>query len=243
MNTIIFNTYQNLCKHVGQEILTDLSHNPQQMLCIAAGHTSLGVFEYLVKAFLENKADFSKAWFVAMDEWLHMDANTEGSCGYFLREHFLSKVNYPSSHIRLWDGKALNEKEECKDIEDFILNNSSNHRINYLVLGSGINGHLAFNEPGTPFHSQAHVAILDPITCQTGQKYFSKKTELSAGITLGITDFKRADRTVLIINGKTKHEITKKIMCAKTPDINIPATALLTFHNASLYCDRDAAGK
>jgi len=46
------------------EIIEGLKENPRQLLCIAAGHTSLGVFKCLVRAFNEGYADFSLASFL-----------------------------------------------------------------------------------------------------------------------------------------------------------------------------------
>ncbi len=243
MNTRIFETYDMMCRRVADEIEEDLKKNPQQMLCIAAGHTSLGVFKYLIQDYEQDKVDFSQAWFAAMDEWLYMSDKTKESCGYFLREHFLDHVNYAPDHIRLWNGAADNVQEECAQVEAFIKDHSVNGTLDYLVLGAGMNGHLALNEPGTSFNSRAHVTVLDPITQKVGQKYFSDKTALSGGITLGIDNFRQARRTVLMVNGSAKSEILSKILTAGAPNEQIPATALLTFENASLYCDRDALGK
>lgn len=240
MNTQIFDTYESMCHYVANEIISDLEKNPRQLLCIAAGHTSLGVFEGLVKAYREGRADFSRASFVAMDEWLNMSADTTESCGYFLREHFLKHVNYAPENVRLWNGTADDPQKECCAVEAFIGQKSINHTIDYLVLGSGMNGHLALNEPGTSFDSRAHVTALDPVTQKVGQKYFSSSASLTGGITLGIANFRSAARTVLMVNGAAKAEILARILSAASPDEQLPASALLGFENASLYCDRAA---
>lgn len=242
MDTKQFNTYDEMCRVTAEEIIADLKENPQQMLCIAAGHTSLGVFTHLIQAYKDGRADFSNAWFAAMDEWLGMDAHTPESCGNFLVENFLSHVNYPPTHVRLWDGKAADTAAECRSVMDFIETHGRHHCLDYLVLGSGMNGHLALNEPGTPFDSHAHVCALDPITANVGQKYFTEGASLTGGITLGIGDFCSARRTVLLINGEPKADILSRILQAPAPDPAIPATALQLFPNASLYYDA-AAGQ
>lgn len=149
-----------------------------------------------------------------MDEWLYMSDRTKESCGYFLREHFLNHVNYAPENVRLWDGTVSDTQKECRDVEEFIKTRSVD--------------------------SRAHVTVLDPVTQKVGQKYFSSEASLSGGITLGIDNFHQARRTVLMVNGAAKAEILSKILNAPAPDEQIPATALLTFENASLYCDREA---
>lgn len=242
MDTKRFNTYDEMCRVTAEEIIEDLKANPGQMLCIAAGHTSLGVFTHLIRAYEDGRADFSRAWFTAMDEWLGMNETTPGSCGNFLVENFLSQVNYPPAHVRLWDGKAGDTDQECRDVTNFIAENAASQCIDYLVLGCGMNGHLALNEPGTVFDAGAHVCPLDPLTADVGQKYFDNGANLTGGITLGIGDFRRARRTVLLINGERKAGILSRILQAPKPDPAIPATALQLFPNASLYYDA-AAGQ
>lgn len=240
MDTRKFKDYDRMCRCVADEIEADLKANPKQLLCIAAGHTSLNVFKYLAEDFREGKIDFSRASFVAMDEWLHMSAETKESCGYFIVENFLKFVNYAPENVRLWDGTLEDTEKECRDVENFIHTRSTDGTIDYLVLGSGMNGHLALNEPGTPFDSTAHVTALDTVTQKVGQKYFTEGAALTGGITLGIENFRRAKRTVLMINGERKKPILKKIMESAEPDVQIPATALMTFENASMYYDSEA---
>ena len=76
-----------------------LQEKPDALLCIAAGHSSLGLFRELIRRFQEKKVDFSRAGFAAMDEWANMNETTPGSCGDFLVKNFLSQVNLSLIHI------------------------------------------------------------------------------------------------------------------------------------------------
>ena len=236
----IFESYETMCLEIAEEIRADLKNHPRQLLCIAAGNTSLGVFDELIRMYREGSVDFSKASFVAMDEWVGMNETTPGSCGNFLVKHFLDHVNYPREQIRLWNGKAADLETECRSVEAFI-RQSCTGTMDYLVLGSGMNGHLALNEPGADFDLGAHIHELDEVTKHVGQKYFEETAVLERGVTLGIRDFRAAKRSVLMINGSHKKEIAGKILASKKADSRIPATALYDFPNGSIYCDREAA--
>ena len=236
----IFESYEAMCREIAVEIRADLKDRPRQLLCIAAGNTSLGVFKELIRMYREKEIDFSKASFVAMDEWVGMDETTPGSCGNFLVKYFLKHVNYPREQVRLWNGKAADLEAECRSVENFIRCGETK-TMDYLVLGSGMNGHLALNEPGADFHLGAHVHELDDTTKHVGQKYFETAPVLERGITLGIRDFRAAKRTVLMSNGSHKREIAGKILAAKKADSRIPATALYDFPNGSIYCDAEAS--
>lgn len=240
MDLQVFDRYSAMCQAISDEICAQLRKNPEMLLCIAAGHTSLGLFDALRAAYEGGTADFSRASFVAMDEWLNMSDRTPDSCGDFLRKNFLQYVNFAPERTRLFDGQTGSHRQECQAVEDFIQEHSHTGHIDYLVLGSGMNGHLALNEPGTSFDARAHVSVLDPVTQNVGQKYFSEQAALTGGITLGIANFREAERTVLMVNGSHKSTILERIVNAPISE-SIPATALRSFRNASLYCDRDAA--
>ena len=235
----VFETYQEMCKEVALEMQEQLKANPKTLLCIASGHTSTGLFECLVRMFEDGSIDFSKAAFIAMDEWLNMSEKTPGSCGAFVNTHFLNKVNFEQDNIRLFDGTASDLTLECGAADEFIIEKSQHGVMDYVVLGSGMNGHLALNEPGCDFNTRVHVARLDESTKQVGQKYFQEKTELSGGITLGIGNFAEARRCVLMISGSHKHEILHKIVESQISN-KIPATVIKKFANASIFCDNDA---
>lgn len=239
MEIKMFEDASALSMKIAEEIVQDLERNPKQLLCIAAGHTSLGVFQYLIDAYRAGRADFSKAAFVAMDEWLGMSCHTPESCGSFLVEQFLRHVNYMPQNVRLWDGTAMDLEQECAQVLEFIREHGG---MDYLVLGVGMNGHLALNEPGTELEASAHVCSLDPITRKVGQKYFSGYTALEGGITLGLADFRAARRSVLVVIGEGKAEILKRILACASPDKQLPATALYAFENGALYYDK-AAGE
>jgi galactosamine-6-phosphate isomerase len=239
MNIRMFEDYNALCGQISGEIIAALGENPALLFCIAAGHSSLGVFDGLGKAYGKKEADFSRASFVAMDEWTGMSEHTSGSCGMLLREKLLNRLNLVPENIRLFNGMAPDAAAECAEVEGFIAEHSSRGCIDYLVLGMGMNGHLALNEPGTPAGTRSHVATLDPVTREVGQKYFSAKTELTGGLTLGIANFSEARRTVLMVCGRHKGPVFGKFF-ASHPDPAFPASWVKTFDNSSLYYDRAA---
>lgn len=237
---VVFDSYGGMCRAVADEIADSLGRAPDLLICIAAGHTSLGVFEELIALHRKGEADFSRAAFLAMDEWLGMNKTTEGSCGDFLRRHFLRHVNFAAENVVLPDGLAEDPALECRRMEAFIRSHSSDGRLDLVVLGAGMNGHLALNEPGTDWGLGPHVTELDAVTREVGKKYFDNPVRLTGGITLGVADFARARRAILLLSSAKKGEILGRILGAEGPDPMIPATAVHTMANADIFCDREA---
>ena len=238
MELKVFETYKELSDKIANKIAAVICENPEAHICIAAGHTSLGPIESLIDLYEQNKVDFSRCHFTAMDEWVGMNEQTEGSCGYFLRKHFFSKVNFKEENICLCNGKAENLEEECVRIQNVL---SSKGPLDFLLLGVGMNGHLALNEPGVDFNLSVHVTELDSVTKKVGKKYFDEKQSLSlsGGITFGIRDMEASKNCILAINGAHKKPIIDLILENEVSN-SIPATVLKSWRHAALYCDRCA---
>lgn len=235
----VIDSYSELCGIVANEIKELIQKKKNANICIAAGHSSLGVFEKLIALFEKKEISFSECSFTAMDEWMNMNEHDSGSCSDFLRTHFLSKVDFKEENISLVDGRKTPCEDEIERIKDFI---SSRGGIDYMVLGVGMNGHLALNEPGVDFHSTVHATTLDSVTQKVGTKYFKDAPVLTGGLTIGIKDICDTRRLVLVVNGEKKADIVKRILSSPVTE-QIPATVLKTLDHCTILCDKEAASK
>lgn len=64
MKKLVFDTPEQAARHAADTVAALLAQKPDAVLCLAAGHTSLPVFE----AFFRQGLDFSRARFVGLDE-------------------------------------------------------------------------------------------------------------------------------------------------------------------------------
>ena len=63
----------------------------------------------------------------------------------------------------------------------------SDHPVDLQILGIGRNGHIGFNEPGTPFDSQTHLVELDQSTIEANARFFDKIEDVpTQAISMGI---------------------------------------------------------
>ena len=237
MNAVEFKTYKELSEAVVREMAELAAKKPGALFCVAAGHSSLGIFNAAADMYAKGQIDFSENCFVAMDEWLGMSVQMPGSCGDFLTKNFLSKVNFPKENIRLFDGTSVPPERECESVGAYIAGRGG---IDYIVLGVGMNGHLALNEPGTAFDASVHVTALDEVTVRVGQKYFNgSKAVLLGGLTIGPREITTAKRAVLCVNGAQKAEVLKRVLTGHV-GVEFPATVLRGMNNASVYYDAEA---
>jgi galactosamine-6-phosphate isomerase len=96
------------------------------------------------------------------------------------------------------------------------------------------------NEPGTSATSRTHVSEIHPVTQQAGQKYFIKERNLTHGLTLGIQNLMESKFVMLLVSGKKKAEMVKKVVEEEITN-EIPASFLRNHPNFYLYLDLDAS--
>jgi glucosamine-6-phosphate isomerase len=237
MKYTILDSYSLVAKHVAQDIAETVRRKPDALLCLAAGHTSLGVFDEMIRMQEAGETNFRTAYIVGLDEWSGMSREDDGSCAGFLYKNIFDRLGIHEEHIKLFDGKYSDAEEECSSVEQYIADHGG---IDHMFLGIGMNGHLGLNEPGTDFLLGAHETEISETTNLVGQKYFSGHTELTKGITLGIRNILESRRIVLVADSSRKSGIIKEFYYSES-DASIPATALKNAKNCEIVLDADAA--
>lgn len=237
MNIFISESYEVLSKRVADKVIQYLNNADQPLFCPASGDTPAGLYNELVKKQEQGIINTTNWRFIGLDEWGGMNGDDEGSCRYYLDKQLFKPLNTPEENICFFDGKAVDTKIECDRIEQFITEYKG---IDVIVLGLGMNGHVGMNEPGTSPDSYSHVTLLDTVTQQVGQKYFSSQKTLINGLTLGIASIMQAKHIILMVNGERKASIVKKVIEGEiTPEI--PASLLRNHPDFCIYMDKAAA--
>ncbi|KYD19558.1 Glucosamine-6-phosphate deaminase [Geobacillus stearothermophilus] len=112
--------------------------------------------------------------------------------------------------------------------------------IDLQLLGIGRNGHIGFNEPGTPFSSPTHVVELAESTRKANARFFGSLDDVPRrAITMGIATILRSRRLVLLASGREKAEAMARLLeGVVTPDL--PASALHLHPDVTIIADRQA---
>ncbi len=231
-----FPDYKTLSEATANLIIDVLKQKPEAIICIASGDTPLGVCQFLAKS---DQKLFEKCTFVGLDEWVGMNENDEGSCKYGIYQNLLIPLNIPAERIKYFDAKAQNLALECQEINEFI---ASKGGLDVMLVGVGMNGHIALNEPNTPFGIYAHVSDLEEITKSVGQKYFTKDTVLTQGITLGLAHLQEAKLPILMANGLRKVAVINVALTEKITE-SFPASIFQKLEHSIVMLDLEAAQK
>lgn len=240
MTQQIFETDVQAAKYTATVIEELIRRKPNAVLCLAAGHTSIPVFRQLIEASGQKRIDFHQIRFIGLDEWLGVGAESDGSCASFLHKNLFDHLNLNPDQICLFDGKTPDPVAECARMEACIEQWGG---IDYMLLGMGMNGHLALNEPGDSFSQGAHVTDLDHTTKSVAPKYFSADMPpLERGITLGIQNILDARLIHLTVFGAHKKDAVTSLLSAEIHN-DFPASILKSCDRAVLVLDKAAYGQ
>lgn len=193
MNIIDGLSYEQLSASCARRIEIEVIQNPRAVVALAWGASTLGVCQQLSKG--ADGVSYADATFLQVDEYVYKPPSGERSIGAeFLEEHLYRNIDLPKSN-RLGPTTVDDIESRLKALGG----------ITFCVLGVGENGHVAGDEPGTPFDSTTHAQLLDPSTVQvSAKKYGLDPQYLSFAHTLGLQTLFSSDEVIVLVSGLRK---------------------------------------
>jgi glucosamine-6-phosphate isomerase len=228
MELNIYKDYDTLSQRVADDMIELVRRKPTAAFCLASGDTPRLPYKMLIQKAAEQEIDFTRCTFIGLDEWVGIPPQNEGSCHYFLQKLIFEPLCIAEGQIHLFDGLSKDLASECRRLDKVV---SEQGGIDLMVVGIGMNGHIGFNEPGISVDHYAHVVDLDEGTRTVGQKYFSQKTTLTKGITMGLSHLLAARKKADVIKKALEEDIT----------IDLPASIIRKHSNGIVMLDEEAA--
>ena len=197
----------------------------------------MDTYKELIQLHKSNQLSFKQVRTVNLDEYAGLEPEDENSYMTYMKRQLFDHIDIPEGQYHLPNGNASNLTEECLSYEKLIQELGG---IDLQLLGIGQNGHIGFNEPGTPFDSKTHVVQLDENTRQANARYFSSIDEVpKEAITMGIQSILSSKKILLLASGTYKAEVIKYLEQAEIhPDF--PASALKLHSDVTIFIDKEA---
>lgn len=188
----------------------------------------------LYKNMRESDLDFSDVVAINLDEYIGLDPNHPQSYHYFMNEHLFNHKPFKETHIP--DGLA-EEEAETRRYDEVLIQNP----IDLQILGIGVNGHIGFNEPGTPFNSLTSKFKLTEETIQSNKRFFDSEEEVPGyAYSMGLASIMSADKIVLIAYGEGKAQAIADTINGPITE-EVPASILQRHENCIVILDEEAA--
>lgn len=222
MNISVFSDNEALARQVVSEI-AQLPAGAR--ILIPSGSTPRAIFGALAATPL-----VSQHTFFALDEWLNVPAEMDGSCLSMINADLVGPSPYPVDlvHFNAFDSQQQNIAHYQAAL--------AGAEFDYVILGIGMNGHIGLNEPGVDFSADYLVTQLDDITIEVAsRKYFSGTVKLSQGMTVGIGKIVKAKQVIVVVNNPDKSPIFRQIEAGDANDTVIPSVYLKQFDHVNYY--------
>ncbi|MBX9568358.1 MAG: glucosamine-6-phosphate deaminase [Candidatus Obscuribacterales bacterium] len=216
--------YREFSKIVAAVVADLIKEKPNAALGLPTGRTPTVLYEYLAEH-SRNGLDWSNVRCFGLDEYV--DANEQHSFRRFLEEHVYQHAN-------------VNKKNLFNPllIDNYDLAIAEQGGLDLAILGLGRNGHIAFNEPGTPMQSWTHSVWLSESTQHANAEFFDGGRIPTRAVTMGISTLLAAKRLILMVTGTQKKEILERAMRGPITS-EVPASFLQTHDNLMVLADFD----
>jgi glucosamine-6-phosphate deaminase len=152
--------------------------NGAKTLGLATGSTPVEFYNQIVNSDL----DFTDMVSVNLDEYVGLDGSNDQSYRYFMTKHLFGEKPFKENFLP--NGKAADLEAETKHYDQIIEENP----IDWQILGIGQNGHIGFNEPGTPADITTHVVDLEESTIKANARFFESEADVPRqAISMGLS--------------------------------------------------------
>lgn len=213
------------------KLLAEAVAGGAKTLGLATGSSPVELYQEIVASDL----DFTDMTSINLDEYVGLAPDNVQSYHYFMQEHLFKFKPFKASYVP--DGLAKDVQAECDRYNQLIKDNP----IDLQVLGIGQNGHIAFNEPGTPFDSVTHEVDLTESTIQANSRFFDSIDEVpKSAICMGISNIMTAKEILLIAKGKNKAQAVKDMLEGPITEA-VPASVLQKHPHVTVVLDQNAA--
>jgi glucosamine-6-phosphate deaminase len=201
-----------------------VAQKPHAAIALPTGQTPLGLYGALVQRCRAGELRLDRARFFNLDEYLGLGPQHPLSYAGFLRRQLFDPAGIAMGQVRLLQGDADEPGAECRAYDAAIAGIGG---IDLAILGLGVNGHIAFNEPGSAWDTRTHLVQLDAQTRATHAEQAGGRQRIpEKGITMGIATIRAAPRVLLLVTGPAKQAALDALLRG-LPDPRWPVTSLL----------------
>lgn len=237
MKVIIAKDYEEMSKKAFEVMREVVKGNPRAVLGLATGSTPVGLYKNMIEDHKRNGTSYREIHTVNLDEYAGLDYSSDQSYVYFMRSNLFDYIDIDLKNTNIENGKAADRQAECDRYNRLL----EGMQQDIQVLGIGSNGHIAFNEPGTPFGSVTHIVDLAESTIKDNSRMFKSIDEVPRqAFTMGLKNIMNAKKILILANGANKAKAVYGLVKGEVTEA-VPASVLQLHPDCTLVCDEAAA--
>ena len=233
---VVVGNEKEISAMIAEDFIKVINSKKHPVLGLATGTSPLQVYADLAKANKEGRVSFKNVTTFNLDEYVGLEGTHNQSYRYFMNENLFNHIDIDKKNTNVLLGVG-DYKKFMNEYDDMIAKAGG---IDIQILGIGSDGHIAFNEPDTPFDSLTHETALTEQTIKDNSRLFNDISEVpTRAVTMGLKSTMNARKIVLIATGKNKAKAVYGLI--KGPVVeSMPCSILQRHPDVTVYVDEDA---
>lgn len=218
----------------GFEIVkTEIDGNPDLLFCVASGGSPSGLYSEMVAHRKMNPEFCSSLRVVKLDEWGGLERGSTFTSEFDVQGKFILPLGITPDRYLTIDPFTDDPVGACATMKSQL---KTAGPIDICILGIGVNGHIALNEPSDILQPGFHVCELAETTLNHGM-IKSLKQPPTFGMTMGMGDILSAKKIVLFVSGSGKKEAFTQLLKEEVSS-QFPASFLWLHPNVDVIIDQ-----
>lgn len=243
MRLIIKKDYEQLAEWAAEHVIkriNDYIPTPQKkfVLGLPTGSSPIGMYKKLIQAYNEKRVSFKNVVTFNMDEYVRLPAEHPESYHSFMHNNLFKHIDCPNENIHILNGNAPDLEAECASYERQIKEAGG---IDLFIGGVGVDGHIAFNEPGSSLSSRTRQKTLTKETRIINSRFFGNDMNKvpAYALTVGVGTVMDAREVMVLVNGHAKARALQAVVEGGVSQM-FTISALQMHQHGIIVCDEAA---
>jgi glucosamine-6-phosphate deaminase len=232
---LVFASAAGAARAAAQRLADELRRRGERRLILASGRTMVPVYRELVRLHRRGRAPFRRCATWNLDE-LAVAPEDRRSFRSFMDGHLFSRVDLDPARIHFLRGDAADAERECRRFERELAREGP---ADLALVGIGVNGHVAYLEPGSALPPRSSSVRLSASTRERLAEDGLRPVPRQA-LTMGIETILAARQILLVAVGEEKARPLASALAGPVT-ARLPASFLSLHPRLTVFADRAAA--
>lgn len=238
MEVRVFDDTADIGRFAAEQVLAAIADQPDAVIGLATGSSPLALYSAWAELARERGLDMTRVRGFALDEYAGIDAAHPESYHSVITATVVEPVGLTPDLVQVPSADASAEAAAAYEAEI-----AAAGGVDVQILGIGRNGHLGFNEPGSPGDSRTRRVSLSAETIADNARFFDSEADVpTEAITQGLGTIMEARKLVILAIGEAKAAAVAAAITGPVTE-NVPASFAQLHDNVVYVLDAAAASQ
>ncbi|MFA6816122.1 MAG: glucosamine-6-phosphate deaminase [Lentisphaeria bacterium] len=240
MNVIICADAKAVGKEAYKVVRDRIVNGHAKVLGLPTGSSPIPLYKEMAAGYKRGEIDFSDVHTFNLDEYLGLPVEHPQSYRNFMNTNLFDHINLKEENINFLNGMTDDIAGECASYEEKMEELGG---IKLQIVGIGRDGHIGFNEPGTPLYGRTGCVTLDTPTIEDNKRFFASAAEVPRwALSMGVGTILDTNEVLMVADGPNKADAIAGMLEGPITGMNT-ASALQLHPNVTVVIDEAAAAK